>query len=322
MPVQFFKNCSRVISQRVLIVLPLVGFVPAGALAANGEMSPFFNQLLAEVESAPAPVLVDLRSDDAKLREFIAGRLHDERVAQYAREHGLDQRADVRAVVGAFTRDTLAKTVFADFQKAEIAKLPNLEALARQYYQVNSAQYEKPEAIRVAHILVKVDVEEISDDEIAERRAHAEMILERVRKGEDFGDLAREFSEDKASAKNGGQLPTPAPRDSLVPPFERAAWALKPGETSGLVRTRFGYHIIRLLNVVPVSVQPFEEVKASIIQRIENELLAPKRAAFIDSFRDQRLEAEADALLPEIRAVLNRNAAKPGGQPADQSAQP
>lgn len=322
MSVRLLKNCSRVISQRFLIVLPLVGLVPAVALAASAEASPFFNQLLAEVEAAPAPVRGELRRDDEKLREFIAGRLHDERVAQYARERGVDRRADVRAVVGAFTRDTLAKTVFADFQKAEIAKLPNLEALARQYYLVNSAQYEKPEAIRVAHILVKVDVEEMSDDEMAERRAHAEMILERVRKGEDFGDLAREFSEDKASAKNGGELPKAAPRDSLVPPFERAAWALKPGETSGLVRTRFGYHIIRLLDVVPVSVQPFEEVKASIIQRIENEILAPKRAAFIDSFRDQHLEAEADALLPEIRTVLHRDAAKPGGQPADQSAQP
>lgn len=265
----------------------------------------FVEQLTAELRAAPAAVRVELKNDEARLREFIAGRLHDERVANEARARGLDARSDVRAAIGSFTRETLAKAVFVEFQEAERAKLPSLQALARQYYEANSGEFETPEAIRVAHILVAVDVEKMSDEEMLERRARAQGLLARVRAGEDFSALAREYSEDKGSAVNGGELPRPAQRDTLVPPFEKAAWALQPGETSEVVRTRFGYHIIRLLELVPKSVRSFEEVRPQIMQKIQNDLLNPRRAAFVDSFRDADLEADADALLQGMRAVLN-----------------
>ena len=265
----------------------------------------FADQLTAELRSAPAPVLAELKNNDAKLREFIAGRIHDERVAKEARLRGLDARPDVRAAIGSFTRDTLAKALFLDFQEAERKKLPALDALARQYYMANKDEYVTPEAIRVAHILVAVDVERLSEEEIAERRTRADALLARIRAGEDFSALAREHSEDKGSAANGGELPRPVPKDALVPPFERAAWALKPGETSEVVRTRFGYHIIRLLEVVPKGVRPFDEVRSQIVEKLQNDLLNPRRAAFVDSFRDASLEAEADALLPDARAALN-----------------
>lgn len=265
----------------------------------------FVAQLTAELRSAPAPVLAELKSNDAKLREFIAGRLHDERVAKEARARGLDARPDVRAAIGSFTRDTLAKALFLDFQEAERKKLPTLDALARQYYMANKDEYVTPEAIRVAHILVAADVERLGEEEILGRRARAHGLLARVRAGEDFRALAREHSDDKASAANGGELPRPAQKDTLVPPFEKAAWALKPGETSEVVRTRFGYHIIRLLEVVPKGVRPFEDVRSQIVDKLQNDLLNPRRAAFVDSFRDASLEAEADALLPDARAALN-----------------
>lgn len=265
----------------------------------------FIGQLTAELRSAPAPVLAELKSNDAKLREFISGRILDERVAKEARLRGLDTRDDVRAAIGSFTRDTLAKALFLNFQEAERKRLPALDALARQYYLANKDKYVTPEAIRVAHILVAVDVEKLSEEEVVERRTRADALLARIRAGEDFSALAREHSEDKGSAASGGELPRPVQKDTLVPPFEKAAWALKAGETSGVVRTRFGYHIIRLLEIVPKGVQPFEEVRSQIMEKLQNDLLNPRRAAFVDSFRDASLEAEADALLPDARAALS-----------------
>lgn len=301
--------CAFVPSIRLVISFAFVLATVSPVAAEGGKVArtnpAFLEQVSAELRAAPAPVRVDLQKDDASLREFIAGRLHDERVANEARARGLDARSDVRASIGSFTRDTLAKALFLEFQEAERAKLPALNALAQQYYLANKSEYETPEAIRVAHILVAVDVETLTDDEIVERRERANALLARLRAGEDFGALAREYSEDKGSAERGGELPRPAQRKSLVPPFEKAAWALKPGETSDVVRTRFGYHIIRVLEVVPKGARPFEEVRAQIEQKLQDDLLAPRRAAFVDSFRDASLEAEADELLPLMRAALN-----------------
>lgn len=265
----------------------------------------FIAQLTAELQAAPAPVRNDLKRSDERLREFIAGRLHDERVASAARLRGLDSRPEVRSAIGSFTREALARAAILEFEKGEREKLPSLDALAQQFYLANKGEYEMPEAIRVAHILVAVDVEKLTETEIAERRERAQSLLARIRAGEDFATLARENSEDKGSASTGGELPRPAQKGTLVPPFEKAAWALKPGETSEVVRTRFGYHVIRLLAVLPKSSRSFEEVRSQILQKIETDLLSPRRAAFVDSFRDTSLEAEAVELLPVMRSVLN-----------------
>jgi peptidyl-prolyl cis-trans isomerase D len=98
------------------------------------------------------------------------------------------------------------------------------------------------ETVEAAHILLKV--EDPSKD--AEVKAKAEGILKQLKGGADFAELAKKFSQDTGSATLGGMLP-PFSRGQMVKEFEDAAFSLKPGETSGLVRTQFGYHIIRTL---------------------------------------------------------------------------
>jgi peptidyl-prolyl cis-trans isomerase D len=96
--------------------------------------------------------------------------------------------------------------------------------------------------VEAAHILLKVD--DPSKD--AEAKAKAEGILKQIKNGADFAELARKNSQDTASAAQGGMLP-PFSKGQMVKEFEDAAFALKPGETSGLVHTQYGYHIIRVL---------------------------------------------------------------------------
>ncbi len=101
------------------------------------------------------------------------------------------------------------------------------------------------ETVQASHILFRVDDE--SKD--AEAKAKAEGILKRLKAGEDFATLAKQYSQDTGSAAQGGSLGS-FPRGQMVKEFEDAAFSLKPGETSGLVRTEYGYHIIRTTNRV------------------------------------------------------------------------
>jgi peptidyl-prolyl cis-trans isomerase D len=98
------------------------------------------------------------------------------------------------------------------------------------------------ETVEAAHILFKVD----DPSKEAEVRAKAEAVLKRVKAGENFADLAKKYSDDTGSASQGGLLP-PFQRGQMVKEFEDAAFSLKPGEISGLVRSQYGFHIIKVL---------------------------------------------------------------------------
>ena len=102
---------------------------------------------------------------------------------------------------------------------------------------------DQQEKVDASHILFKV--EDPAKD--AEVKAKAEAVLKRAQAGEDFAELARKNSQDEGSASQGGNLGT-FPRGRMTKTFEDAAFALKPGAISGLVRTEFGYHIIKVIS--------------------------------------------------------------------------
>jgi peptidyl-prolyl cis-trans isomerase D len=103
------------------------------------------------------------------------------------------------------------------------------------------AQQPHPETVTASHILFKFD----PGTKEADVKAKAEEVLKRVKAGEDFAELARKYSQDPGSAKNGGDLGS-FTREQMVKEFADVAFALKPGETSDLVRSQFGYHIIKV----------------------------------------------------------------------------
>jgi parvulin-like peptidyl-prolyl isomerase len=102
-----------------------------------------------------------------------------------------------------------------------------------------------PNTIRASHILISykgTPVTEATRSQ-AEAKQLAEQLLARVKAGEDFAKLAETYS-DCPSAEDGGDL-GPFPKGRMVPPFDQAAFALRPGQISGIVETQFGYHIIK-----------------------------------------------------------------------------
>ncbi|TLM68847.1 MAG: hypothetical protein FDZ69_01195 [Deltaproteobacteria bacterium] len=166
------------------------------------------------------------------------------------------------------------------------------------FYRRNLDRFEIPEQAHAAHILVRVP--EGADETVRkQKRSQAEKLLADARGGKDFAALAREFSDDKASAVNGGDLGSFG-RGMMVPTFEQAVFGLKPGEIGGPVETQFGYHIIRLIALNEARIRPLAEVKDEIKRglRVEKaQQLAFEKAmdAYNINRKDGSLEAAAKA---------------------------
>ena len=142
--------------------------------------------------------------------------------------------------------------------------------------------------VRAKHILV--DTEEQAKD-----------ILKRIRQKEDFSKLAEQYSKDKGSAKNGGDLGSFS-RGRMVPQFEAGAFSLKVGEISGPVRTQFGYHIIQVTDKKEGRIGTFEEVKGGL----EKQLMIEKQKALFDSYIEKlkkNSKIETAAYESELKAL-------------------
>ena len=152
------------------------------------------------------------------------------------------------------------------------------EATARAYYDAHKAEYERA---RARHILVrtpaspvpaKAGAKELSE---AEAEAKAKSLLQRIKAGADFAMLASTESDDTGSAQNGGDLGW-FDRGDMVPAFEEAVLRLKPGETSGIVRSPFGYHIIKLEDH---ELESFDQVQSAIEERLRSETVKKRLEA-------------------------------------------
>ena len=141
------------------------------------------------------------------------------------------------------------------------------DAQIEEYYRDNPARFEQPEMVRAAHILIStrdpLTNNELSAEEKAAKRLQIESILEKARRGDNFAELAVEYSEDPGSKDNGGEYTFP--RGRMVPAFEAAAFSLTPGKVSEVVTTQFGYHIIKVYEQIPAkTLELNEEVRAEV----------------------------------------------------------
>jgi len=131
----------------------------------------------------------------------------------------------------------------------------------RDFYQKNMDQYRMELSYRPSHILFVVS-KEAKSEEVREIRGKCQKVLERIKAGEDFGEMAILYSED-TSSKDKGDLGY-FKKGELLPAIEKEALRLKIGEVGGIVRTEFGFHIIKLLDRKGDESSSFEEVRQKI----------------------------------------------------------
>ena len=154
------------------------------------------------------------------------------------------------------------------------------EAEALQYYQDRPELFRTEELLAASHFLKMGKTEEEFDQALEAVKS----IRQRLEKGEDFTELVRSESDDKG---NDGNLGTFG-KGRMVPEFEQAAYALKPGELSQPVKTQFGWHLIQLHDRIAPKVTPFEDIKEKVIEYLTER----KKDKVFEAFLD-RLKAEA-----------------------------
>jgi peptidyl-prolyl cis-trans isomerase D len=157
----------------------------------------------------------------------------------------------------------------------------------QRYYNDNIQQYQTPEHVRASHILL-----ETAGKNDADVKKRAEEILKQVKSGADFAELAKKVSEDKGSAPNGGDLDYFG-RGRMVPEFEQAAFSMQPGQISDLVKSQFGYHIIKVVDKKAGATRTLEEVRAQIQQQLAMEM-ADQRIAQQARDLEKRIDDPGD----------------------------
>ena len=197
----------------------------------------------------------------------------------------------------------------------------------RTYYDQHRDQYRMPEQVKVSHILIKTPLPgpdgKVDEKGVAEAQRRAEDLLKQVKNGAKLEDLAQKYSEDPGSAKQGGSLGWIG-KGQTVPEFEKAAFSLPKGQTSDLVKSSYGFHIIRVDEKQEAHVKTLDEVKAEIepiIKHQKGQQIAQQQAeALLKRAQAQGLDAAAAAQgVPVITSdYFSRKDTLPGLGPATQ----
>ncbi|RKZ83542.1 MAG: peptidylprolyl isomerase, partial [Candidatus Parabeggiatoa sp. nov. 3] len=160
------------------------------------------------------------------------------------------------------------------------------ESTLRKRYEERKASFTTPGQWKARHILIKVDTTQ-ADVEAANQKAQE--VLAKIRAGESFEELAKEFSDDPGSKRKGGDLGWFGP-GTMVKPFEDAVKTLKMGEVSELVKTQFGFHIIRLDDAIPEVTKTFAQMREQLKQEFQKERAESEFYGQVDQFANLAFE--------------------------------
>ncbi|WGT65018.1 SurA N-terminal domain-containing protein [Variovorax paradoxus] len=170
------------------------------------------------------------------------------------------------------------------------------EADLKTYYEQNKARFGTKEERRASHILITAPASASAADREKAKAKAAQLLAEVKKAPATFADVARKNSQDPGSAEKGGDLDF-VTRGAMVKPFDDAMFALKKGDISDLVETEFGYHIIRLTDIKPAVVPPFEQVRATIENDVRAQQATQEFAKAAEAFTDAVYQ-QPDSLKP------------------------
>ncbi|MCE9678247.1 SurA N-terminal domain-containing protein [Shewanella sp. AS1] len=175
-----------------------------------------------------------------------------------------EANSDYQANQNQFVRPETVSLEYVELNVADMSSdITVTDEEARTYYDENKAQYLQPEKRLAAHILIN-----FGDDEAA-AKTKADEIEAKLQAGGDFAELAKSSSDDSFSAEQGGQLDW-FEQGVMESAFDDALFSLNKGQFSGVVKTSFGFHIVKLLDVQAGSTAPFDDVKSDIVESLKN----------------------------------------------------
>ena len=224
-----------------------------------------------EQESLP-PYLKPMTETPEGKKEMLDTMVVRELILQQAKKDGIDKSEAVAAKL----EDLKKRVIVEAYLKKKVEESANIsDADLQAFYKKNQDKFTTGEQIRASHILVKTEAE-------------AKAIQKQLQEGASFEELAKKHSIDGAAPK-GGDLGWFG-KGSMLPEFEKVAFGLKEGETSGIVPTKFGFHIVKLTGKRAAGPRSFEEVKDQI-----KEAMVPEKQQ--ETFKKLKEELKKDAKL-------------------------
>jgi peptidyl-prolyl cis-trans isomerase C len=287
-------------------------------LAARGQNIPEEKRLQTEAQLLDRLIVAQLLvgkatvADKAKAKENSARFLEDTYKAAGSEEAFLRQLKVLGITPQQFTNRVTEQAIAEELLGREVkSKIIITPDQVQQFYETNDAVFRQPEMARASHILILTrDPQtrlELTEEQKKAKHDKAEQILARAKKGDDFTKLIEEFSEDPLAKENKGEFKfTRAkddPRRAMVPEFETAAFALKPNQVSGLVKTEYGYHIIKLHEITAARKAPFTEVSEKVRESLA---LRETEKQLPDYFAKLKKEAGVEIVDEKLREALEQ----------------
>jgi peptidyl-prolyl cis-trans isomerase C len=226
-------------------------------------------------------------------------------VVAKAKKEGFDRKPEIKEQLSYVFDNFIAQEYLA---KVVTANVTVAEEDLKKYYREHEKEFLLPEQIKVRHILIAA-AKETKPEEKENARTRAKAILQRILNGEDFAKLAKEASDDQNSAPQGGELAPITLGKTNSEEFEKAAFALKNGEVSGIVATSYGFHIIKMEEHLEKRTAPFSEARDFIYNKLKTELEQKKVQEFVEqAAKDTGMEVygEKTAGAPE-KSQINQN---------------
>lgn len=253
--------------KKIILVIAILSIIPFGCAKevqkdivadVNGEIITLnkFNSLLEVYRK-------DKLSPEHK-KKFLEKVIDDELLAQEAKKQGLFDDLKIRAQVENYQRQLLAREL-----KNRIFQEKMTEDRLREYYNKNKDRYTK-EKVEVSHIFIKI-LNKRDKDQVSRAEEKAKIVYERALLGEDFSQLAREFSDDLTTKDRGGHLGW-IEKGKFSREFFNKALSMKKDEISEPVHSRLGFHIVKVIEEAKKFTQDFDEVKSSIKYNLRKEL--------------------------------------------------
>ena len=262
---QFEKELKKEIQEN-----RLRSFITAGVTVSDQQVRDAFTQQATKIKFDYAVLSADdlrktINPTDAELRTFFK-----QNAARYAK--AIPETRKIQYI--AFTTANLP---------GGVPQVTDQEV--QQYYTQHQKDYQVEDQVKVRHILIKVDQSADTKADAAARQK-AEDILKQLHNGGNFAELAKKNSDDPGSKEQGGELGF-IKHGVTVPEFDKAAFALQPGQISDLVRTKFGYHIIQAEEKQTAHTRSLEEVKPTIVSVLTRQREAQAQQAFAQQLANE-----------------------------------
>lgn len=278
-----------------LLINKVQRFITRGAKVLDTEVLSYFHHTRDKVNLAYVQI------DPKEFTEKVA--LDEAAIKSYFDEHRENYRIAARRSI-----------IYVRFSPRDyLQEVQTTDAEVEELYRLRQEDYQEPKKVRARHILFRISPQ-AKPTELEPVMKKAKNVLDLARQGDDFSALARKYSDDSTASK-GGELGF-FTRTDMVKPFSDAAFSMKKGEISDLVRTPFGLHIIKVEDIKEKSVRPLAEVKETVVQTLKQERaseIALQRAeSFIDETRaldDLKKAAEAKGLKVQESGFFAENEA-------------